>query len=501
MIQIQLITYKGKPPSQPLMAQFDELGGRIGRGEGNHLVLHDPERSISRIHAAISFNAGRYYIRALGRALPVYLNDQPLTNEQDMPIFDGDQIRIGDYVMQVKEGAASESVSGELASPSKNATAQQDFASDSHLMDELLGNPRDRAKEPVSSENSMLNAKSTNDAASSLISKIRSPSNSLPLDFDPFEDLLKDNQLPNTNTTSSGTSEILQPELESKDDHPHIDSIISSDKSLADSPNSPDSVDPMVLMGYSPSDQSLSHPPIPDDVPEIKGSLPSLRMKEEAEKTSTIQNENPVATQPISSHEELLRAFLKGAGVPDLAESIELTPELMSLIGELLRESTQGTLDLLHARTLTKQEMHAEMTMIAPKENNPLKFSPSVEAALDHLLAPKARGFMPPLQAIKDTYDDLRSHQFGFMAGMRAALSGLLEKFNPERLEQRLIQKTLIDSVFPPSRKAKLWSLFTERYSTISQEAQEDFHIVFGKEFLRAYEAQIAKLGKDNKKR
>jgi FHA domain-containing protein len=225
-------------------------------------------------------------------------------------------------------------------------------------------------------------------------------------------------------------------------------------------------------------------------------------MKEEMEKTPMIQDEAPVDTQhPVPNHEELLQAFLTGAGVPELAKSIELTPELMSLIGQLLRESTQGTLDLLRARTLTKQEMHAEMTMIVPKENNPLKFSPSVEAALDHLLAPKARGFMPPLQAMKDTYDDLRSHQFGFMAGMRAALSGLLEKFNPKQLEQRLVQKTIIDSVFPPSRKAKLWSLYAERYSTISQEAQEDFHIIFGKEFLRAYEAQIAKLEKDSKKK
>ena len=82
----------------------------------------------------------------------------------------------------------------------------------------------------------------------------------------------------------------------------------------------------------------------------------------------------------------------------------------------------QGTLDLLRARGLTKSEMRADVTMIMAQDNNPLKFSPTVEAALTHLLAPQVHGFMPPLRAMKDAYDDLRAHQLGFLAGMRAAL-------------------------------------------------------------------------------
>ena len=78
--------------------------------------------------------------------------------------------------------------------------------------------------------------------------------------------------------------------------------------------------------------------------------------------------------------------------------------------------------------------------MIAVRENNPLKFSPTAEAALAHLLAPQGRGFMTPLRAVKDAYDDLRSHQLGFMAGMQAALSGVLARFNPKQLEKRLTQ-------------------------------------------------------------
>ena len=137
--------------------------------------------------------------------------------------------------------------------------------------------------------------------------------------------------------------------------------------------------------------------------------------------------------------------------------------------------------------------------IIAPRENNPLKFSPSVEVALAHLLAPQGRGFMTPLQAMKDAHEDLRSHQFGFMAGMRAALAGVLERFQPEELERRLTQKSVIDALLPSKRKAKLWDMFAERYKDISHEAEEDFHVLFGKEFLRAYEAQIARLEQDDR--
>jgi FHA domain-containing protein len=205
-------------------------------------------------------------------------------------------------------------------------------------------------------------------------------------------------------------------------------------------------------------------------------------------------------SKSITDREELLRAFLGGAGVPDVTVPGGLTPEFMSMLGQLLRESTQGTLHLLLARTLTKREVRAELTMIAPKENNPLKFSPTVEAALAHLLAPHGRGFMPPLQAMKDAHNDLRSHQFGFMAGMRAALAGVLERFHPLELERRITRKTMLDALLPINRKAKLWDLFAERYKDISHEAEEDFHVLFGREFLRAYEAQIAKLEQDEKR-
>jgi FHA domain-containing protein len=197
---------------------------------------------------------------------------------------------------------------------------------------------------------------------------------------------------------------------------------------------------------------------------------------------------------------QLLSAFLRGVGVSDPHLPKSLTPETMEAIGKLLREAMQGTLDLLRARALTKSEMRADVTVIMPLDNNPLKYSPTVEAALVHLLAPHVPGFMPPVRAIKEAYDDLRAHQLGFLAGMRAALDEVLARFSPEELGQRVSDPTLLDSLLPGNRKAKQWDLFVERYASIADEAREGFNAAFGKAFLRAYEAQVKQLRSEGRR-
>jgi len=206
----------------------------------------------------------------------------------------------------------------------------------------------------------------------------------------------------------------------------------------------------------------------------------------------------PVSAVPAGSEEQvLLRAFLQGAGISGTLAAKSLTPETMEAIGKLLREAVHGTLDLLRARGLAKSEMRADVTMIMAQDNNPLKFSPTVEAALTHLLSSQVHGFMPPLRAMKDAYDDLRAHQLGFLAGMRAAVEEVLARFAPQELAKRLTEQSMLDDLLPMNRKAKLWDLFLERHAAITGEAREDFNAAFGKAFRRAYEAQVKQLRGD----
>jgi len=202
----------------------------------------------------------------------------------------------------------------------------------------------------------------------------------------------------------------------------------------------------------------------------------------------------PASSLPMSAQaQDLLAAFREGLATPEV--NLEaLTPEIMKLLGQIVREAAAGTVDLLVARAALKREVRAEATMIVARENNPLKFSPSAEAALQHLLAPPLRGFMPAAPAMRDAYNDLRAHQFGFIAGMKAALAGVLERFDPAQLEGRLTKTSGLKSLLPGSRKAAMWDVFIEHYAQISQEAEDDFHSLFGKAFLKAYEEHIEQL-------
>ncbi|MET0123312.1 MAG: type VI secretion system-associated FHA domain protein, partial [Candidatus Thiodiazotropha sp. 6PLUC9] len=79
------------------------------------------------------------------------------------------------------------------------------------------------------------------------------------------------------------------------------------------------------------------------------------------------------------------------------------------------------------------------------------------------------------------------------MVGMQAALQVVLQRFKPEILEKRLGQSALLEKL-PLYRQAKTWDLFTELYSEIANEAEDDFHQLFGRTFSKAYEEQIRRL-------
>jgi predicted component of type VI protein secretion system len=193
---------------------------------------------------------------------------------------------------------------------------------------------------------------------------------------------------------------------------------------------------------------------------------------------------------PASSAESdaLMRAFLEGARVPNLEVPGGLTPELMETLGALLREMTQGTIDLLRIRAEAKSRVHANLTMIGSREINPLKAAWDAEVALKHLLAPQRADMLDPLKAMADACNDLRQHDRGLVAGIHAALTGLLSRFDPAELEKRLSGNSRLDSMLPGGAKAKRWDMLVELYGDISVEAEQDFWSLFDKEFLKAYQ-------------
>ena len=193
----------------------------------------------------------------------------------------------------------------------------------------------------------------------------------------------------------------------------------------------------------------------------------------------------------------LVEAFLRGAGLNASALPHGLTPEIMTTIGSLLRSATAGAIDMLAARAATKREVQATVTIISVQANNPLKFLPNADSALLQLLGKKMPGFMRADVAMKDAFEDLRAHEVGVIAGTRAALTEVLGKFDPSVLGDKLTKGSVLESVMPSARKAKLWDMYLERYLQIRREAEDDFQSIFGRAFVQAYELETARIKGD----
>ncbi len=545
MLEITVTTRHGVAERGGAPTQFGPDGGTIGRANTNRLVLDDPERTVSRVHAQVVYRNGLYAIIDQG-SNPLQLNGRPLGAGNEGPLALGDRLTIGGFELKVSRLEPEGADTGEASAPgtaqagSWPASSADDPFAD--LLEGLVPNtPGPAAPAPASAEDGpfpdpmgmssaappdpfadLLGPDSSDPPSragerapedfSDLISPARgaktdsidalfglgTPSGSDPLALTPLADPW---QQPNTASASDPLAAFsheapMQPAARS--DHLPVEHFgfvppqaspppVAMPPSVpAPSSPEPEAFDPFAgLDGSSTKALSATASAPPPSIAPSPAPSPARE-----------QGQASHASEP-ASEEELLAAFLRGIGPLQQAPE-QLTPGMMERIGEMMRIATEGTLQLLLTRQEFKREVRAQATMIAAQANNPLKFSPTVEVALAHLLGPGMRGFMPAQAAMRDAYQDLRAHEFGVMVGMRAALAHVIERFEPSELEKNITAKSRLDAIFSANRKAKLWDQFVALYGGIAKEAEDDFHNLFGKAFLKAYEEQMERL-KDGK--
>jgi len=234
---------------------------------------------------------------------------------------------------------------------------------------------------------------------------------------------------------------------------------------------------------------------IPDDYDPLLGvstspvgaGLPAMAILDD----EVIQNHYTVPEPTRDS--AVLQALLSGLGLPDL-HTTRTPTELAQLVGEMLRAATGGTMDVLMARALTKRESHIDMTMIGAYSNNPLKFFPDADSALTQMLNADSPAYMRPVKAMNAAFEDLKAHELAVIAGMRAALGAVVQRFDPARVEQRRTTHGALDKWMPARRKARLWDRLVERYEDLARDADEDLQRLFGELFSKAYEEQVARM-------
>lgn len=444
---------------------LNQESATIGRHEDNTLVLFDPKRYISSHHALIEYKAPDYFITDVSaNGVIVNQSSKPLGKGNKIKLKDGDQLNIGDYTIHVK-------LLGDNLFPISLSNVPI-TAQDIEIFDDPFAEFDSDPIQNMIDSNELIPSKWVGDQE---------------LPEDPFGTPSFDKDLSGLSADNSHGNTAF--------DHipAHKEAFQPYQKKLVDPKAAPNPVinptdffsedwfidkndgaeEKVIDLNFSPHIEPIQHHPD--------------------------QISKPVISPPVTDfQDELIQNFLKGAKLENSKFAEAINPQTFYIIGTMLRASIQGTRGVLEGRARIKNEMHLDVTLIRPKENNPIKFSVSTDEALTKLLTPMDKGYLSPENAINEAFDDIRSHQYSVIAGMKSAMFAILKRFDPKILEERLQKQSPIAFSIPIHKQAKLWSLFEELYETLEQETRDNFYHLFGQAFADTYSQLMNKLKKDN---
>lgn len=547
ILTLLAVSLNDKALSLPITARFDEHGGSIGRADHCTMALPDPERFISRKQAEVVFAGAGFLIRNVGAANPVVVGSHALANGESCALRDGDEVRLGGYLLraEVKPGL-SRSASAEPAprsapmprstaptrppavtpayQPAPALSADNPFADllgpspagADPLGDFMQGAPAPGAEAAAAPSADpfagLMAAPAGVSGGSRAVAPPATAAAVLPDDFDPFasgaplRSAARAAAAPQPATPSPfAADDPFGGLIPAPGSAASIDDTFGLSAELGHDPLanfSADlgrpaqaqpgglSTDPLALFGGGPAasnDWALpaATPALADafepprlDVPSLAPSRPPA---------------DPSAPVSVDAEAQLWQAFCDGAGLR-LPLPAGSGAERMRVLGRVTRSAVEGTLQLMAVRASTKHEMRAAVTQIQARSNNPLKFAPDAKVALEQLLQPPARGFLDGPAAMDDAMQDLVGHAIASVAGMRSAIEGMLDRFDPQQLEAQLAKGSVLENLLALNRRSRLWELYLQHHRAIREEAQEDFHTLFGKAFVAAYEQQIERL-------
>ena len=537
------------PPDQPqaINARFGANGGRIGRSNTCALPLPSPDRYISREHLEIRCRDGKYSLKVISKVNGCSVNDSAVPPGAAVELSHGDKIQLGDYLL-VAEFQAEARPKDPLAAFGYSASARADSLD---MMASLVPAPPEAAGRDSQFDTSPNWAAAQAKPSARRAAPIAPLAH--PIETDPSATAL--GQMLDAAPSASRT----RPAADAggnrapgfgRDDHggSALDAFLGLDAGLSTKPYAPAPMSDQAQGLFRQQDvnvamSSQGHNTLPEPVDDdifsaldrdfgtpARAPAPAAPPRAPAPPHGVdpldidLMADGPAAvrtqvTAPPRAAPRAAPAHAPAAPTPRaesvdgsqalavLAQALELDPgdldgahpmETIRIVGELLHLTVNGLYQLLEMRAQLKNELRIEdRTMIASRENNPLKHSDSARDALRYLVDVRQHGnklFLQPSKAIGDAVTDVCAHEMAVMAGTRAALLAALKMFSPETVEKRIKKSGALDSVMPALHRAKLWESFLAMYGELEKEAEDHFDRLLNQEFARAYAEQGKKL-------
>jgi len=532
------------PPDQPnaINARFGANGGRIGRSNTCALPLPSPDRYISREHLEIRCRDGKYSLKVISKVNGCSVNDNAVPPGAAVELSHGDKIQLGDYLL-IAELQQTTGAKDPLAAFGYSAGSRADSLD---MMASLAPSPAAGGARDSQFDTSPNWAQPVTPPA---VRRVAPAPLAHQIETDPSATALGQmlDAAPSASRTRPSGAPASRAPAFGRDDNgaSALDAFLGLDSGLIGKPAAtpmsdqaqslyrqqdvnvampaqghntlPDAFDDDIFSALdkdfgqartapvpaAPARAPIAAPAIdPLDIDLMAGTAAPVRTQAVAPPRAAVQPAPaPVAASPV------------GAGVDGgqvlavLAQALELDPgdldtahpmETVRIVGELLNLTVNGLYQMLEMRAQLKNELRIEdRTMIASRENNPLKHSDSARDALRYLVDVRQHGnklFLQPSKAIGDAVNDVCAHEMAVMAGTRAALLAALKMFSPETIEKRIKKSGALDSVMPALHRAKLWESFLAMYGELEKEAEDHFDRLLNQEFARAYAEQGKKL-------
>ncbi|MBL8201774.1 MAG: type VI secretion system-associated FHA domain protein TagH [Chromatiales bacterium] len=369
-------------PRDQRVREFPAVGGTIGRGPDNDWVLPDESRYVSSRHAVIDYQGGAYYLVDTSRN-GVYVNgsDTPVGQGHPQRLFDGDQLRIGEFEIAVDISGGDEEL-------------REDGMRDSIVRAQLV--PEDESVELM---------------------------------------------------------------------------LVAEDKLTADS---------HLQRHLSPATSAVARakPAAPRPV-----AVPSPPKK--------VAPKPAPAAEPAAGadpEQRILAQFLEAAGIRPEAIAGQSPAQVLQGSAKLLRVMVSGLMELLRERSHMKDTFRLPQTVMQATQNNPLKFSPTVDEALRYLLNDRGEGaYLSADDAVRAAFRDVRQHEQALVKAMVQAVQDYVERFDPEELKNRFDKGLKRGGLLSSANKLKYWELYEESFPALTQGEEGGPPQLFTEEFARAY--------------
>ncbi|EDM66000.1 hypothetical protein PE36_12232 [Moritella sp. PE36] len=438
---LSVISYQQLSPNLQANFTLEGASAVIGRSDANDWVLPDGDKILSSRHAELTLVMDKYYITDVSTN-GVFINEstKPLGKGNRHALTTGEQIILGEYVIEVVIESA--------------------LSDDNQTSAHLDPNQPDPGFSSFTS--------SAMPQADREISMPSVPNHSLSdpyLEGSEMDDslVLESNFIPDDwNWDQEGQS----PDVQQTPKVPQLDAE-------------------KLLLAKTVQSKIVSAKIAPTKTVAVDANNSSDRRRN----TDKAIESAPVAAKsnkPTVSNTDNMMALLKGLGIEK--SPVDGDEEWWFDLGASMRTINEELMSSLRERAAFKNKFRVNHTMFQIKENNPFKFSASVDDLFRNLYLRSSGSFMSTNKAITEAFGDLRQHEQSMRAGLEGAVVGILDQLAPENMQEEQGEKGFFAKFNRSNKEQKLWRHFIEMHEDIRNEITVNRESILSDAFVRAYE-------------